>query len=261
MALFLFWVSARFLFDARNTSGLGMIQAVVFDFNGVLVDDEQVHFELFREILDQEGVALSAEQYHERFLGLDDRGCFEAALVEAGRVADGPRLDDLIARKARRYVTVAAAGLRFFPDAAECLTTLARRWPLAINSGALRPEIEFALDQLGCRERVTAIVSAEDTTRCKPDPQGYLLALDALRRQPGASPAQAQAGLRASQCLVVEDSLAGVASAKGAGMWAVGITHTYVAAALREAGADAIITGLKTLTPDWIVRHFSAVRV
>ena len=66
-----------------------MIRAVIFDFNGVLVDDEHVHFELFREVLAEEGVAITAHQYHERYLGLDDRGCFEAALVEAGQRADG----------------------------------------------------------------------------------------------------------------------------------------------------------------------------
>jgi beta-phosphoglucomutase len=236
-----------------------MIRAVIFDFNGVLLDDEHVHFELFREVLGQEGIAMSERQYHERFLGLDDRGCFEAALVDAGREADGAYLDELVARKARRYVAVAAAGLRFFPDAAGCLTMLAARWPLAINSGALRPEIEFALDQLDCRGRVAVIVSAEDTTRCKPDPEGYRLALDALRRRPDAGTALAD--LLPEHCLVVEDSLAGVASAKGAGMWAVGITHTYSAEALQEAGADAIIDGLKTLTPDWIARSFAAVRV
>jgi beta-phosphoglucomutase-like phosphatase (HAD superfamily) len=240
-----------------------MIRALIFDFNGVLVDDEHVHFELFREVLGEEGVAIDARQYHERYLGLDDRGCFEAALVEAGQGADGARLDGLVSRKARRYVEVAAAGLRYFPDAAECLTRLAGRWPLAINSGALRAEIEFALDRLGCRGRVAVIVSAEDTTRCKPDPEGYLLALDGLRRQSSAGNGNgvSLADLGPEHCLVVEDSLAGVASAKGAGMWAVGITHTYDAEALREAGADAIIDGLEALTPDWIARRFDAVRV
>jgi HAD superfamily hydrolase (TIGR01509 family) len=236
-----------------------MIRAVIFDFNGVLVDDEDVHFELFREVLHEEGVTIDARQYHECYLGLDDRGCFEAALLKAGQAAAGSRLDDLIARKARRYVTVATAGLRFFPGAARCLTTLGARWPLAINSGALRPEIEFALDRLGCREWVAAIVSAEDTTRCKPDPQGYLLALDALRQH--ETDGAALANLQPGQCVVVEDSLAGVASARGAGMWAVGITHTYPAQALHEAGADAVIDGLETLTPDWIAGRFAGVRV
>jgi HAD superfamily hydrolase (TIGR01509 family) len=235
-----------------------MIRAVIFDFNGVLVDDEHVHFELFRAVLDEEGVTITARQYHEQYLGLDDRGCFEAALLEAGQAADGPRLDALIARKAERYVAVASAGLRYFPGAAACLRALAAHWPLAINSGALRPEIEFTLDRLDCRALVAAIVSAEDTTRCKPDPQGYLLALDALRRHGATTAAPSLADLGPAQCIVVEDSLAGVASAKGAGMWAVGITHTYTAEALREAGADAVIDGLETLTPAWIAGRFAA---
>jgi beta-phosphoglucomutase len=245
-----------------------MIRALIFDFNGVLVDDEHVHFELFREVLGQEGVVIDAGQYHDRYLGLDDRGCFEAALVDAGQGANGARLDELIARKARRYVAVAAEGLRYFPGAAECLTRLARHWPLAINSGALRPEIELALDRLACRDRIAAIVSAEDTTLCKPDPQGYLLALEALRRHDGAGATDSGpsatpdlAGLRPEHCLVIEDSLAGVISAKGAGMWAVGISHTYSAEALRDAGADAVIDRLETLTHDWITRRFAAVRV
>jgi beta-phosphoglucomutase len=236
-----------------------MIRAVIFDFNGVLLDDEELHFQLFREVLGDEGVEMTSRQYHEQFLGLDDRGCFEAALIDAGRDTDEPHLDELVARKARRYSEVAATGLRFFPSAAECLSALAGRWPLAINSGALRPEIEFALKQIDRRDRVVAIVSAEDTSRCKPDPEGYRLALEALRREPNALASQAD--LQAEHCLVIEDSLAGVASAKGAGMWAVGITHTYPASALLEAGADAIIDGLETLTPDWIANRFAAVGV
>ena len=85
-----------------------MIRALIFDFNGVLVDDEHLHFELFREVLAQEGVDLSAEQYHEQYLGLDDRGCFEAALRDAGQEAGRDRVDELIVRKAGRYVESAA---------------------------------------------------------------------------------------------------------------------------------------------------------
>ena len=84
-----------------------MIRAVIFDFNGVLVDDEHVHFELFREVLAAERVVISERDYHERYLGLDDRGCFEAALSDAGQDADRRRVDALIARKAGRYVEVA----------------------------------------------------------------------------------------------------------------------------------------------------------
>ena len=172
-----------------------MIQAVIFDFNGVLVDDEAVHFELFREVLAEEGVVMTDRDYHERYLGYDDRGCFAAALGDAGQAFDHERLDGLIERKARRYVEVADAGLRFFPFAAETLASIAARWPVAICSGALRSEIEYALERLNRRAQVAAIIAAEDAHKCKPDPAGYLQSLDALRthiqaRSPSTTPAR-----------------------------------------------------------------------
>jgi beta-phosphoglucomutase len=159
----------------------------------------------------------------------------------------------MIARKAVRYFEVAEAGLRFFPRAAEAIASIADRWPVAINSGALRPEIEFSLNKMGVRDRVAAIVSAEDTSRGKPDPLGYVLALEALRKEPGL------ADLPAETCLVFEDSLAGIISAKGAGMKAVGVAQTYAETELAGAGADAILADLIHLTPAWVDRMFGAV--
>ena len=229
-----------------------MIRAVIFDFNGVILDDERLHFELFQEVLARDGVMMTADDYHNRYLGLDDRGCFEAALADAGQEAGRDRVDGMIARKATRYFERAAQGLKFFPGAAECLEALAGRFPLAINSGALRPEIEFALGLINRRDRVAFIVSAEDAERCKPDPEGYTLALEGLREValPDLSP---------GECLVIEDSLAGVESAKGAGMWAVGVPNTYKPDELRAAGADDVVPGLPEFTADWIGRRFGGV--
>jgi beta-phosphoglucomutase len=231
-----------------------MVRAVIFDFNGVLIDDESVHCDLFREVLAREGVVMTEHDYHERYLGLDDRGCFEAALRDAGQAAGRERVDGMIATKARRYLEVAGEGLRLFPHAPECLTELAERFALAINSGALRPEIELALDRMERRDRVVAIVSAEEAERCKPDPQGYSLALEKLRAVEGLG----MADLLPSECLVIEDSLAGIESAKGAGMWAVGIPNTYTAEDLRQAGADAVVISLTGFTPEWIASRFGA---
>ncbi|CAN5861854.1 HAD family phosphatase [soil metagenome] len=220
-----------------------MIRAIIFDFNGVLVDDESVHFELFREVLAQEGIDLTEEVYHDRYLGFDDRGGFEAALTEAGQAFDPRQIQDLIARKALRYGEVAESGLKFFPEAAETLRRLADRYPLAICSGALRPEIEYALQRLGVRDRVHAIVSAEDTTRCKPDPEGYLLALQALRDR-------SLDDLQANQCLVVEDSLAGIKAALAAGMRVFGVSHSYSHLEMNGAGAEVVIDRLSEIDPD-----------
>ena len=231
-----------------------MIRAVIFDFNGVLIDDESLHFAMFREVLDQEGVTINENDYHERYLGLDDRGCFEAALLDGGQSADRVRLDILIARKAVRYAEEAAEGLKIFPSAPECLALLSERYPLAINSGALRPEIEFALSLIGRSQCVCAIVSAEEAERCKPDPQGYTLALEKLRVCEGL----ALSDLAPNECLVIEDSLAGIESAKGAGMWTIGISNTYHAEDLRSAGADDVIEHLNQFTPAWIASRFAS---
>ena len=231
-----------------------LIRAVIFDFNGVLIDDESLHFKMFREVLEQEGVLITEQDYHERYLGLDDRGCFEAALGDGGQNSDRARLDELIARKAVRYAEEAAEGLKVFPGAPECLAILSERFTLAINSGALRPEIEFALKLMGRRDCVRAIVSAEEAERCKPDPQGYTLALEKLRACSGLG----LFDLAPKECLVIEDSLAGIESAKGAGMWAIGISNTYDADDLRSAGADDVIDHLDRFAPEWIVNRFAA---
>jgi beta-phosphoglucomutase len=220
------------------------IRAVIFDFNGVLVDDEHVHFELFQEVLAAENIALSEVVYHDRYLGFDDRGCFSAALIDSGRAAPTDLVDTLIARKAARYAEVAETSLRFFPSAAETVRALAEVYPVAICSGALRAEIEYALNRMNVRDCVVSITSAEDTERCKPDPEGYLIALDRLRSK--------IPDLSASMCLVIEDSLAGVEAARSAGMVAVGVTNTYAAEELRGAGAVEVVGGLGMITMGWL---------
>ncbi|WP_165071048.1 HAD family hydrolase [Paludisphaera rhizosphaerae] len=230
-----------------------MISAVIFDFNGVLVDDEYVHFDLFREVLEQEGVIISYQDYHDRYLGYDDAGCFEHVLEDFGQTYDAARIADMIARKGRRYFEVAEKGLKYFPNAAETVRRMADRYPVAINSGALRAEIEFTLDRLGLRDCISAIIAAEDAHHCKPDPAGYVQAWEALRAK------YPDLNLETADCLVIEDSTAGIQSAKGAGMKAVGITQTYPADDLLRAGADATIDGLAALTPSWIDETFADV--
>jgi beta-phosphoglucomutase-like phosphatase (HAD superfamily) len=235
----------------------------------VLVDDEAVHFALFREVLSDEGVVMTPRDYHERYLGYDDRGCFQAALLDAGQTVERGRLDALVLRKGRRYIEVAAEGLRFFPAARETLELMTAHWPVAICSGALRSEIEYGLRQLDPFRRIAAIISAEDADKCKPDPGGYRLALAALQaysgNRPGGPPRQVEArlsvqpcDLTAAQCLVVEDSAAGIISAKAAGMQAVAVANTYPPQELLHAGADAVIAGLETLTLEWIKRRFGS---
>ena len=126
-----------------------MFPATIFDFNGVLVDDELVHRDAFRDVLTPLGVSFTDEQYVERYLGFDDVGALRAMIVDAGREPSEPEIERLVEAKRPCYMRRAEAGLVVFERAAEVVRESAARGPVAIVSGALRDEIEFALGKMG----------------------------------------------------------------------------------------------------------------
>jgi beta-phosphoglucomutase len=216
------------------------VAAVVFDFDGVIVDTEPLHLAAFRAVLAPEGIEMTDEEYWESYLGYDDRDAITAALAGAGRDATPEVVERLMARKAERFLDAVRGGVPLFPGVAAFVRAAAARGPLAIASGALRREIELILDGVGLRSAFAAIVSAEDVQRGKPDPEAYVLALRALRRtRPDLAPAD---------CLAVEDSAAGVRAAKDAGMRCVAVTNSSAATAL--GGADAVVESLETVRWD-----------
>lgn len=231
-----------------------MLQAIIFDFNGVIVDDEPLHLELIRCVLAEEGVAMTDEDYHDKYLGFDDRGCFVAALTDTGReqLATTNFINDLIARKAALYLRAIDERCLLFPGAVELVQRLAARLPLAIASGALRQEIELVLSRGGIRDCFHAIIAAEDVSECKPHPEGYVKALAALnahQRPNGQNSRDGQDSqdsqnrlIQPSECLVIEDSLAGIEAARRAGMRCLAVTNSYRADELKEA--DWIVTSL-----------------
>lgn len=216
-----------------------MFPATFFDFNGVLVNDEVVHFETFREVLASLEVALSEHDYLHRYLGFDDAGAFRAILEDAGQAPSAERIAELIAAKRPLYMTRARTQLPTFAGAAELVRRRAAAGPALVVSGALRDEIELGLSVLGVRSSIEHIVSAEDTAVCKPDPEGYVLAIRYL-----AERGQEHVARRA---LVIEDSLAGVEAAKAAGLPCIGVTHTYSEQELGGAGADAVVGSLSSI--------------
>jgi beta-phosphoglucomutase len=222
-----------------------VLRAVLFDFNGVLVDDEPIHLEMFQRVLADEGITLTAEDYYARYLGLDDRGCFAAVLAAAGQEPTVPRLMRLIARKSSYYQErIHQRGYPFFPGAVELVDELAAAGRmLGVVTGALRDEVEEGLRQAGLRERFKVLVTAEDVSEGKPDPEGYLRALEALNSFP---PLPARL-IHPHEVLAVEDSPAGLAAASDAGLVTLGVGHTYSVDRLRAA--TAVVPRLKGLTP------------
>ncbi len=229
-----------------------MLRAVLFDFNGVLVDDEPLHLEMFQRVLEEEGVALSAEEYFGRYLGMDDRGVFAAVLGAAGQAVHPPRLARLIARKAAYYQQhVRREGTRFFPGAAELVRACAGRgWVLGVVSGALREEVEGALRQVGLRPLFKALVTAEDVAEGKPDPGGYRRALEVFNSEPPLP----ERLVHPHEVLAIEDSPAGVEAAAAVGLPTLALAHGHPPARLAAAGAVA--EGLDGLAPERLVELY-----
>jgi beta-phosphoglucomutase len=211
--------------------------ATLLDFDGVLVDSELVHLSAFNDVLDGYGLSIAEKDYFERYISLDDAGVFRAVLSRGGRTLREDDVRAAVSAKAPRFMARFASAFRVFPGAAELVGRRASRGPVAIVSGALEAEIEFALQKMGVRASVAFIVSAEKTVASKPDPSAFLLAVDHLQRQGHAGPAVA-----------VEDSLGGVMAAKRAKVRCVAVTHSHAREELLRAGADAIVTSLDELT-------------
>ncbi len=209
-----------------------MIEAVLFDFNGVLVDDEGQHCEAMQKVLADEGIPLSRENYYAQILGLDDRTGFVEAYRRAQRTLTTELLNLLVTKKSQVYLDLVAKSLRLVPGATEFVHEAAKRYRLGIVSGALRREIDHVLEQTGFAEKFEVIIAADDVSRCKPDPASYVAAHTAFaKRQP----------LPTDRCVVIEDSLPGLKAARAAGMPCVMLTTSHPAHALKERGEAALI--------------------
>lgn len=215
-----------------------MLRAVIFDFNGIIVDDEPIHFELFQRVLKEEDINLTEADYYARYLGFDDRGAFTTAYREHGRALSDSKLAQLIKRKSGYYREEIKSKIRVFPGIQTLVPTLAKKLPLAIASGALRHEIEIILSSIGLVANFRAIVSAEDVTRGKPEPEIFLKALAQLNAALGSDHP-----ISPAECLVIEDSKEGIRGARHAGMKCLAVTNSHPAELLNEA--DSIVGSLE----------------
>jgi beta-phosphoglucomutase len=215
--------------------------ALVFDFDGVIVNSEPLHLRALQAVLASESIALSAREYYAQYVGLSDRDTFiKIARNMAAPWTEG-RLDALIAQKSTEMQRVLAEDSPLFPGAAARLRALSAEWPLAVASGALREEIVQVLDRAGLTSCFVTIVAAGDTSRSKPAPDPYALAVTRLSESLGVR-------LEPSSVAAIEDTLQGLASARAAGLRTIAVTTTYPAHAL--AAADFVTTDISALTPD-----------
>jgi HAD superfamily hydrolase (TIGR01509 family) len=220
-----------------------MLEAVIFDFDGVLVDSEKLHYQAFNRTLTKFNYQLSLRDYYDRFLGLSDQELLRVVDKEGKLSLSNQQFEKLLGEKANLFKEMAATEAGIIEGVPQFLNMLAgNKIPIGICSGALLPEIETILKSAGLRSYFEVIVSAEQVERGKPDPEGFLLALKLLNKKLHKS-------IKPENFVVIEDSRWGLEAAKAAGMRAVAITNTYTAEHLKPA--DKVIEHLAELTlPD-----------
>jgi beta-phosphoglucomutase len=223
-----------------------MLQAIVFDFDGVIADTEPLHLRASQAVLQTVGIELRERDYYDRYLGFDDAGMFAAIARDRGLSLDEPTIAALVAGKSRVWEVLIPDGEVLFPGASDCIRRCAAQVPLAIASGALRHEIDPILTRAGLLGCFSAIVSASDALPSKPAPDCYLHALARLQEAADMATDRPSMKIAAGQCVAVEDSRWGIESARRAGLRPVAVTHTYPAGDL--ADADLIVKSLDELT-------------
>jgi beta-phosphoglucomutase len=187
---------------------MGTVRAFMFDFNGTLSHDEPLLLAIYQRLFARHGRPLTEEQYYSRLAGLS-----EEAIIGRWLGVDGPLLASLVAERIDRYATEAADGSTVTEPVRAAVRYAAARVPVAIVSGAFRAEIEPVVEAAGIARELTTIVAADDVEHGKPNPEGYLLAIERL-------------GVDARAAVAFEDTEAGIASAKAAGLRCLAVRGT-----------------------------------
>ena len=205
------------------------IEAVIFDFDGVIVDTEPLHHAAFQRTLEPLDLHFSWQEYVETYIGFDDRDAFRHAFSAKSRELNQDTLYTLIEQKAALFNEVIHSGVTAYPGVVDLIRILhSDNIPLAICSGALRSDIDPILAMLGIADYFTVIVTADDVAASKPDPECYELAFQKLL-------AAHKNSFSKETTLAIEDTPAGISAARGAGLKVCAVTNSYPAARLEAA--------------------------
>ncbi|MBC8378775.1 MAG: HAD family phosphatase [Planctomycetes bacterium] len=220
-----------------------MLQAVIFDFDGVICDSEFLHYKALNAVFNRLGVDIPKEVHWATYLGYSDLENIQAVNRDYHMGLSDQQIQQQIAEKKIIFDELAKTDAVIIPGVAEFIQILTdndiRR---AVCSGALRSDIDLMLAGASFANAFEVIISADDVEHGKPDPQGYLLALDRLNQGCGAQ-------IKPSECVVIEDSHWGLEAAAAAGMKPIAVTNTYPKQEL-DGKAKKIVDRLDVLTID-----------
>lgn len=200
-----------------------MLKTVLFDFNGVIINDEPIHKELIDEILLRENLRPCDGEFRQFCLGRSDRACLGDILYRRGRIVTEEYLDKIIEIKTKSYLQkLENIDLPIYRGLTDFLTKIkSKGLVIGLVTGALRSEVKLILDRTGIASYFSVIVAGDDLKTSKPQPDGYLLAVERFNQL------NLNLQLQPSNCLAIEDTPAGIQAAKKAGMQVVGIANTY----------------------------------
>lgn len=214
-------------------------RAILFDFDGVLVNSEPLHFLAFHDVLAEEKIPLTEGEYYQELIGFDDRGAFKHLFEKHGRTLDPKTFLRVMTRKKELMLRqIHSRKYSALPGAEEFVRSVWRHYPLAVCSGALRDEIDLMLEGVSLRDCFSVVVSAEDVAVGKPDPQGYLLTAQLLSEKVGKR-------INPADCLVIEDAPTVARSVRPAGFPVLGVATTYSLDKLGDAN-----WAVESLDPD-----------
>ncbi len=217
-----------------------MLKAIVFDFDGVVVDSEPLHYRAFMEVGKEIGVAFDYDHYLQHYIGFDDRDAFRTMLASIDQPMDNDRLHTLMKMKQDAFENLVNSGAAAIPGAVELIDEAHGQIPIAIGSGATSLDIDLMLSGLGRKDCFEVIVSADQVARSKPDPTTYRMAVEQLATK------HPDLDLTPADCLAIEDTAAGIESARGAGLMTLGIATTGPESFLTRA--HRVETGLEGVT-------------
>lgn len=230
-----------------------MIRAVLMDFNGVIINDERIQMKIYQDIFKEEGFEMTEEQYL-ACTGMDDTTFIKHHFKRIEKEITDEKVNDLRVKKAEAWRKVIDKEMPICDGVENFIRKCGKRFAMGIVSMANREDIEYVLNKLGIRNCFTKIIGAEDVTEHKPSPQAYLECFKFLDRR---RIAEGHFPLVHRECVVIEDAPQGIQAGKNAGMATLGVTNTFDAEVLRNAGADSVTKTLADWMPDSLVMVFS----
>jgi len=227
------------------------VQAILFDFNGVIIDDEPLQLKAYQQVLKQHDIDLTADQYY-ALMGTDDKAFLRATFARVNRELTDEVMNQAITEKFDLHLAMIDEELPLFPGVETFIKSAARRYNLAVVSMARRPEIDYVLERSHLKASFEVVVSAEQVSNHKPDPEAFQSGFDQLNE---FRRSKRQLPLLPDECLVIEDAAQGIQAARTVGMHTLGITNTISEEALRAAGAEVVTASLA----DWTVEAVELV--